>query len=201
MKSPRRPLSLLLLVLLGTVFAATPVLAQGKKKNKNNRKADNEAVIEPVEEFEEGGFRKVNLDINGDQKADVYNYYRTGEGDESRLLVRKEINLNFEGPVDVVQIWDNGEMLREEIDADFDGRIDWKDYYDGGERIRAEWDTNFDDLPDLIRHYEGGRLSRVEMDTTGDKQMDYWEYYQEGIMQRSGWDLNADGKIDKWGER
>ena len=96
MKPFRRPFSLLLPVLVGAAFAATPAVAQSKKKNKK-KPADDEVVIDPVEEFEEAGFRKVNLDINGDQKADVYNYYRTGEGDESRLLVRKEINLNFEG--------------------------------------------------------------------------------------------------------
>ena len=125
-----RSLSLLLVPLLGVAFSATPAHAK-KKRNKKNQ--EEEAVIEPVEEFEEGGFRKVNLDVNGDRNADVFNYYRTGEGDESRLLVRKEIDLNFDGKVDIIQIWSNGEMEREEIDADFDERVDWKDYYDDGE--------------------------------------------------------------------
>jgi antitoxin component YwqK of YwqJK toxin-antitoxin module len=157
--------------------------------------------VNPVQEYDEGnGFRKVTLDINSDQRADVFNYYRVGEGVEDKLLVRKEIDLNFDGTVDVSQIWKEGEMTQEQIDADFDGRNDWIDFYDQGERIRAEWDTSFDGRPDLIRYYEGGKIARVEMDTTGDRQIDYWEYYEAGIMQRSGWDLNADGKVDKWGE-
>jgi antitoxin component YwqK of YwqJK toxin-antitoxin module len=172
------------------------------KKNAGTELISEDDWVNPVQEYDEGnGFRKVTLDINSDEKADVFNYYRVGEGAEEKLLVRKEIDLNFDGTVDVSQIWKEGEMTQEQIDADFDGRNDWIDFYDQGERIRAEWDTSFDGRPDLIRYYEGGKISRVEMDTTGDRQIDYWEYYEAGIMQRSGWDLNADGKVDKWGEK
>jgi len=158
--------------------------------------------VNPVQESDEGnGFRKVTLDINEDSKPDVFNYYRVGEGDEDKLLVRKEIDLNFDGTKDISQIWNEGQMTQEQIDADFDGRNDWTDFYDRGERIRAEWDTSYDGHPDLIRYYEGGKISRVERDTTGDHKIDYWEYYDAGgVMQRSGWDLNADGKVDRWGE-
>ena len=199
MKLGHRSLALLLLPSLGLAFVVGPALAETKKVKKTRKNTDD--AVSAVTEFEEGGFRKVNLDVNGDGTADVFNYYRTGEGDESRLLVRKEINLDFKGGADVTQMWDNGSLLREEIDADFDGRVDWIDFYDGGERIRAEWDTQFDGRADLIRYYEGGKLSRVEMDTDSDGKMNYWEYYQDGVMQRAGWDLNGDGKIDKWGDR
>ncbi|MBN92482.1 MAG: hypothetical protein CL928_00195 [Deltaproteobacteria bacterium] len=158
--------------------------------------------VDPVQEFEEGdGFRKITLDINNDRQPDVFNYFRAGEGEEVDLLVRKEIDLNFDSRVDVIQIWKDGAMAQEQIDADFDGRTDWTDFYDASERIRAEWDTRFDGYPDLVRYYESGQLARLEMDTTGDRRVDYWEYYEGGVMQRSGWDLNADGKIDKWGDR
>jgi len=154
--------------------------------------------IAPVPEYEEeASFRKVSLDINSDQESDVFSYYSAAEGDDDKLLVRKDIDLNFDGKVDVSQIWKEGQMTQEQIDADFDGRTDWIDFYEDGERVRAEWDTSFDGRPDLIRYYEGGKMSRMEMDTTGDHQVDYWEYYEAGVMQRSGKDLNADGKADK----
>lgn len=182
---------------LPVLFAAVSPVEAAKKKKTD----EPEATPEPVQTTEEGGFRKVSLDVNGDGKADVYNYYRAGEGDDNTLIVRKEIDLNFDSKIDVVQIWEKGAMTREEIDADFDGRVDWKDFYDQGERIRAEWDTRFDGNADVWRFYEGGVLVRVEMDTDGNTKVDYWEYYEGGTMQRSGWDLNGDGKIDKWGDR
>ena len=187
-------------LLLVAAFALSLSACATAKKNTGVDTIDEDDWVNPVQEYDEGnGFRKVTLDINSDNKPDVFNYYRAGEGDEEKLLVRKEIDLNFDGAVDVSQIWKEGEMTQEQIDADFDGRNDWIDFYDQGERIRAEWDTSFDGRPDLIRYYESGKIARVEMDTTGDRQIDYWEYYEGGIMQRSGWDLNADGKVDKWG--
>ena len=189
------------LLLLGALSLGLSACATAAKSVSVDKIGDDDWV-NPVREYDEGnGFRKVTLDINSDFKPDVFNYYRIGEGDEEKLLVRKEIDLNFDGTVDVSQIWKDGEMTQEQIDADFDGRVDWIDFYDQGERIRAEWDTSFDGRPDLIRYYEAGKLARVEMDTTGDRQIDYWEYYEDGVMQRSGWDLNADGKVDKWGKQ
>jgi hypothetical protein len=187
-----RSLKLVLAALLSASACATT----------NSTKADKgEEFVDPVQEFQEDGFRKVTLDVNDDQKADIVNYYRAGEGDEQILLVRKEIDLDFRGGADVIQIWESGEMTREEIDADFDGKIDWKDYYSGGQRIKAEWDTRYDGKPDLVRHYKEGAVARVEMDTNDDGAVDYWEYYEGGVMQRSGWDTDKDGKIDKWDER
>ena len=149
----------------------------------------------------EGDLRKVTLDLNGDKRADVFNYYKAGDAPDSELMVRKEIDLNFDGRTDVTQTWDDGRMTKEEIDADFDGRKDWTDYYDvEGARSHAEWDTDFDGRPDLTRYFKEGKLSKVEMDTDGNGAVDYWEYYEGGVMKRSGWDTDGDGKIDKWGE-
>jgi antitoxin component YwqK of YwqJK toxin-antitoxin module len=187
-----RSLKLVLAALLSASACAT---TNSTKSNKE------EEFVDPVQEFQEDGFRKVTLDVNDDQKADIVNYYRAGEGDEQTLLVRKEIDLDFRGGADVIQIWESGEMTREEIDADFDGKIDWKDYYSGGKRIKAEWDTRYDGKADLVRYYKEGAVARVEMDTNDDGAVDYWEYYEGGVMQRSGWDTDKDGKIDKWDER
>ncbi len=189
-------------LLLGALALPISACAGANKAGKGKEADEEEEYYDPVEDVDEGdGFRKVMLDVDGDRQADVTNYYRAGEGDDATLLVRKEIDLNFDGKVDVTQIWKDGAMTQEQIDADFDGRTDWTDFYSDGERIRAEWDTGFDGTPDVIRYYEGGKLARLEMDTTGDSSIDYWEYYEAGVMQRSGWDLDADGKIDKWGEQ
>ena len=58
---------------------------------------------------------------NNDQKSNgIYLFF-----DEADLATKHEIERHAvmqRWCDDVVQIWDNGEMLREEIDADFDGR-------------------------------------------------------------------------------
>lgn len=197
----RRHLSLLVTLASLALVLAACTGANKAGKGKSGGKAADDEWVNPVQEFDEGAFKKVTLDLDGDQLADVSNYYADGEGPEANRLVRKEIDLNFDQKIDIVQTWQEGQMLQEAIDADFDGQTDWTDFYSGGERIRAEWDTAFDGHPDMIRYYQEGKLSRVEMDTNDDQAIDYWEYYEAGVMQRSGWDLNADGKIDKWGEK
>ena len=182
------------------LIAAFSLLLAGCATTKGGKGGDDE-YFDPVQISEDTeGFKTVKLDLNGDKVGDVTNYIRVGEGTEAGLLVRKEIDLNFDGKVDVIQIWKDGVMTQEQIDADFDGQMEWTDFYSAGERIRAEWDTQFDGQPDIIRHYEGGKLKKLEMDTDGDQTMDYWEYYEDGVMLRSGKDTTGDGTIDKWGE-
>ena len=190
---PRRIVRTLLLSACALPLAACATTKSGK--------GEGEEYIDPVEISEDTeGFKSVKLDLNGDRQADVTNYLRVGEGPEGGRMVRKEIDLNFDGKIDVIQIWKDGQMTQEQIDADFDGQMEWTDFYSGGERIRAEWDTQFDGSPDIIRYYEDGKLKKLEMDTSGDQKMDYWEYYEEGVMQRSGKDTDGDGKIDQWGD-
>ena len=196
-----RSLRLLFAASAVSCLVLTSCAGAGAKKGGGATDPADEDWVDPVQEFQEDGYTKVTLDLNGNEEPDVINYYRDGEGSEGVRLIRKEIDLNFDGKFDSVQAWKDGEMTSEQIDADFDGQFDWTDFYSAGERIRAEWDTSFDGHPDMIRYYEEGKLARLEMDTTGDKSVDYWEYYTDGVMQRAGWDLNADGKIDKWGER
>ncbi|MEE2830216.1 MAG: hypothetical protein VX498_13595 [Myxococcota bacterium] len=186
----------LFLCALSLLLAGCAAGSAGKGKKGEDDYFDPVEISDDLE-----GFKTVKLDLNGDQQSDVTNYIRVGEGPETARMVRKEIDLNFDGKVDVIQLWKDGEMTQEQMDADFDGQIEWTDFYSAGERIRAEWDTRFDGQPDVIRHYEDGKLSKLEMDTSGDQKMDYWEYYEGGVMQRSGHDTNGDGKIDQWGER
>ena len=184
-----------ILCLASLVLLVSGCATTGAGKNKEDEYHDPVEISEDTE-----GFKTVKLDLNGDKTGDVTNYIRVGDGSETARLVRKEIDLNFDGKVDIIQIWKDGAMVQEQIDADFDGQMEWTDFYSEGERIRAEWDTQFDGQPDIIRYYESGKLSKLEMDTSGDQVMDYWEYYEDGVMQRSGKDTDGDGKIDQWGD-
>ena len=92
------------------------------------------------------------VDVNGDGTPDIYNYLR--ESDTTKhLLKRKEIDLNFDGNIDVISHFDEqGVLAREELDSDFDGAFDWLDHYFDGKRVMAETDTDFDGKSNIFTY-------------------------------------------------
>jgi hypothetical protein len=149
------------------------------------------------EEPSADGLVEQTVDINGDGKADVFNYYRERNG-APRLLVRKETDLNWDGKVDV-RTWFNetAEIEKEEMDGDFDSRVDWVDHYQGGRRVMSEVDTDWNGLFDLFKYYEGQRVRRKESDTNADGKIDFWEYFDDaGKVIRTGKDVDGDGVMD-----
>ena len=144
-----------------------------------------------------GGLVEQLIDINGDEQADVFNFYRE-RSKAARLLVRKEVDLNWDGKVDVRTWFDeDGQIEKEEMDGDFDDRVDWIDHYKGGGRVMSEIDTDYNGSLDLFKYYDNGTLRRKERDTTGDGRIDFWEYIDpNGQVLRTGRDLDADGVMD-----
>jgi len=113
-------------------------------------------------------------DVNGDGKKDVIRYY----DDEGRSL-REEADRNFDGKMDQLLVYQNGQIAREELDGNYDGKIDTKIFYDGGKPQRAE--------RDLSGH-----------STAAQWKPDRWEYYEDNQMVRMGTDLDGDGRVDRW---
>jgi hypothetical protein len=144
-----------------------------------------------------GGLVEQLIDINGDEQADVFNFFRE-RSKAARLLVRKEVDLNWDGKVDVRTWFDeDGQIEKEEMDGDFDDRVDWVDHYKGGRRVMSEIDTDYNGSLDLFKYYDNGTLRRKERDTTGDGRIDFWEYIDpNGQVLRTGRDLDADGVMD-----
>ena len=97
-----------------------------------------------------------DIDIDGDGVADVYNFYRE-RADASRLLVRKEVDLNWMGAwtSDVVRL--TGAIEKEEMD-DFDASRGRVDHYQGGKRVLSEVDTDYNGAFDLFKVYESGKV-------------------------------------------
>ena len=144
------------------------------------------------------GLVEQTVDINGDGKADVFNYSRE-RGGSAGLLVRKETDLNWDGRVDV-RTWFNetGQIEKEEMDGDFDGRVDWVDHYQNGRRVMSEVDTDWNGTFDLFKYYEGQKVRRKETDTNGDGKVDFWEYFDDaGKVIRTGKDVDGDGVMDE----
>lgn len=141
----------------------------------------------------------VPVDTNKDGKPDSWYYEKTVEG--QIVIVKKEIDQNFDGRIDIERFYDDeGQLTRDTVDMDFDGKIDVSGFYEGGKLVRKEKDKGHDGTPDLFRHYKDGVLLRLEADTDDDGVIDYWEYYKNGALTRSGSDEDGDGQPDpdKW---
>jgi hypothetical protein len=143
------------------------------------------------------GLTEEIVDLNGDGVGEVTNYWRAREG-ASRLLVKKDTDLNSDTKIDVRTSFDDaGLRVQEDMDGDFDGRADWVDHYISGKRSYSEVDTDWNGTFDLFKYYEGGKVRRVERDTNADGRVDFWEYLDEqGAVVKTGRDNDGDGKMD-----
>ncbi len=151
----------------------------------------------------EEGMILQEVDLDGNGRPEIRNFYRERTGG-TRVMTRKEIDIDLDGKVDIVTLFDeDGQIKTEQIDSDFDGVFDWTDHYKDGARVLAESDTNFDGKPDIFSYYAIGddgrpRLDRKERDTNGDGLIDFWERFDsEGHVVRSGRDTDGDGKMDE----
>jgi hypothetical protein len=144
------------------------------------------------------------VDLNGDGKPEIFNYFRQREG-AARLLVRKDVDMNRDGRVDA-RTWynDAGLIEMEEFDGDFDGQFDIWDHYqdvDGSGvavRVANHVDTTYDGKPNIFTYFRDGRVVRKERDTNGDGIIDHWEKFDsEGRVIKSGRDSNYDGSVDE----
>jgi hypothetical protein len=145
----------------------------------------------------EDGLTQEEVDLDGDAKVEIVNYYRTsGEG---RLLLKKDLDLNRDGRMDVRSSFDEaGLRIREEMDGDFDGRADVVDHYISGKRSMTEKDTDFDGTFDLFSYYENGKVRRKERDSDRNGKVDFWEYLDDsGAVIKTGKDSDGDGVMDE----
>lgn len=143
------------------------------------------------------GLTQVEVDLDGDAKANVTNFYRE-RADAPKLLMRKDVDLNRDGRIDVRTTYDDaGLRTQEEMDGDFDGRADWVDHYIAGKRAYSEVDTDFNGTFDLFKYFENGVCRRKERDTNGDGRVDFWEYLDDkGNVTKTGRDIDNDGQME-----
>ncbi len=152
------------------------------------------------------GREQSEYDTTGDGVPDVRKVFLSiGSGGETRLVtICRETDVNGDGKKDVIRYYDDeGRSLREEADRNFDGHMDQLVIYENGQIVREELDTNYDGKIDTKIFYEDGKPLRAERDLSGHStatqwKPDRWEYYEEGKMVRMGTDLNGDGRVDRW---
>ena len=173
---------------------------------------------EPVQLEVDGNTAIQRVDVNGDKKPDVYKFFRivgdstkTKPEDLPKMLIRKEMDVNFDQKIDIVQYFrgESGKevMIREEMDLDFDGRVDTTRHYKKGFVHMVELDLGFDGRVDTWRIYqltkdESGktvnRLIEKRKDTTGNGNINEWEYYTGGRLTKVGVDTTGDGAPDRF---
>lgn len=140
-------------------------------------------------------------DLNRDNRPNVFKFVRI-DADAGEILQRKDVDLNNDGTIDIVQLYDDdGELSSEQSDLDFDGRIDVISYYERAVLVKKQLDIDYDGRADITRFYTDGQIERMESDTNGDGRIDTWEYFVRGELERVGTDTNGDGLVDHWDRR
>lgn len=144
------------------------------------------------EQCDPSGHRVVQTDVNNDGVPDMMQVY-----DGEREICRA-VDLNFDGRKDVFTYFGpDGHPVRREDDFDWDGRIDQITYYRNGQIEREELDLNFDNRIDTWRYFRDGQVVRTERDTNNDRHVDYWEEYEGDRVARIRYDTNGDGQPDR----
>jgi antitoxin component YwqK of YwqJK toxin-antitoxin module len=160
------------------------------------------ALSDSIRQKRSGDEKVTEYDLNGDKKPDVWVYTKVFKGPDGKDLervVRKELDINWDGRVDISRTYDEKEQLSvEKLDLDFDGKVDQVNYFEKGVVVRKERDLTAAGKPSLWLFYERGKLVRKERDTNGDGKVDYWEYWENDQVDRIGEDLDGDGTVDKW---
>ncbi|MFL5320628.1 MAG: hypothetical protein ACJ790_13285 [Myxococcaceae bacterium] len=192
-----------------TLFAALMLTACGTTKS--NEKSDGSAaadegngekLAENIRQTKSGNEKVTEYDLNRDGKPDVFVYTapaKTEDGKDYDKLVRKDLDINWDGRVDISRTYgDNEQVETEKIDLDFDGKVDQVNYYEKGIIVRKERDVGYTGKPNTWIFYEKGKIVRKERDANGDGKVDYWEYWENGEVDRVGEDLDGDGNVDRW---
>jgi len=187
---------------VGMVSALILLGAVGCGSRRGNVVAHRPANGEAIRQGAAGAEKTTEYDFNHDGKTDVWTYtvLETGpDGTARSRLVRKELDINWDGRVDIRRSYTAAEELEKEaLDLDFDGKVDQTNTYDKGQVVRKERDLNYDGRPDEWVLFENGKRVRKERDSNADGRVDYWEYWENDAVERIGEDLDGDGKVDRW---
>lgn len=144
-----------------------------------------------------GGKRVESVDLNHDGRPEIWKLYAKQSVGCSRVevLTCQVLDLNHDGRQDLWIYFDSqGHRQREELDLDFDGRLDLVTTHRGDGLRTKELDTNFDGRADTWQHFRKDVLEQVWRDRDSDGRVEVWEYYQAGRLDRIGFDRDGDGK-------
>jgi hypothetical protein len=114
----------------------------------------------------------LKTDTNNDGTTDGWTYVKNGN------VQMQEIDINFDGKVDTVFMYEwDGKVKEEILDTDYDGDMDnWRQYEDG-KLVVDRLDSDHDGRVDMWFYIDRGRIYKLEKDTTGDGKPDTSQDY------------------------
>ena len=196
------------------------VLSGCSESERTTETAADHVVFREVQEhrrFDNTDLKRQVFDMNNDGQVDLwkfYSYFRKSdsEGEGDLLIVRKELDVNFDGRIDRIMYYNQKEeLVREEIDTDFNGSIDRIHYYDNSLVVKTEFfqrkcnqimidgENNPEVYPNLLRFFRQGVLTREEIDEKCDSVHEAVTIFNaEGGVAQIGLDENNDGVIENW---
>lgn len=161
----------------------------------------------PIAVPDAGDLKVQQFDMNHDNTPDAFKYFRSetdAAGKEKLILVKREIDFNFDTKIDVWSVYENDGLTpaEEKYDLDFDGKVDSVVSYKAGVVEKRMLDMNFDGTMEVTKYYDGTNaqgeenLVRVERDLDRDGRPDQWEYYENGEILKAEEDKDHDGEPD-----
>ena len=150
-------------------------LAPGCNKDKSDS-ANNAGKLQP-QKMHTSGLDKQEIDINGDGKPDQF-IYTTKEGQ----IRYAQHDFNFDQVLDMTEFYDeSGNHTSDEIDLDYDGIVDLIVTYQNGLPIRKEYSIDFEGNRHGVQLFDSeGNRTMIYRDTDRDGKADLLEYYHPG---------------------
>ena len=167
--------------------------------------------------FDNTDVKRQVFDVNHDGQVDLWKFYAYKklddvEGPGDLLLIRKELDLNFDGRIDRIMYYNQKEeLVSEEIDTNFDGTIDRIHHYDKailvsteffqseGNRVAIDGVNNPTVYPNMVRFFRNGKMTREEPDAEGDGLRERYVLFDvEGKISQIGHDDDGDGVVEYW---
>lgn len=189
---------------VGFAAAVGLCVAGGCSTDKNASRADGGLGMSVLASEIDGEQFTERYDLNGDGEPDVWKVWVLPKDAKpnqrvARILARKDVDLNFDGKVDLRTHFDaQGNIVKEEANLDFDGEFDATDINDGGRLVMRDMVLSADGKPRIRKHFQNGQLVRKERDEDGDGRPEVWEYYEGGVLVRVGRDTDGDGRPDQF---
>ena len=140
----------------------------------------------------EDGKKVQSFDLNKDGKPDVWHLFK------DNVETCKIDDFDHDGIKDWLVAFDaQHQALYKKADLDKDGNIDLIEVYEKGTITESERDSDFDGKFDVKEVYASGSLQSVRRDRNADNKPDQWENYIDGVVSSITYDDNYDGKVDR----
>ena len=169
-------------------------------------------LLEPI--YTEDGMKGERFDLNLDGTADIVKWVRYRDragqlladarlreprGEYVEVIMRKEMDTNLDGKMDVIRNYNRrGALTGEQVDTEFDGILETEATVVEGMVTRVTIDLTGDGKPESTRYYRDGKLQRIERDPNSDGLTDTWSHFENQALTRIGTDYDGDGGVDDW---